>query len=113
MFKRIFITLALLLPFLMSSRPQAAADGQLQAIEDLGRLNGVALQCKYFQQAQRIKSALIIYLPKERQLGQRFEDATNESFLDSLEDATACPGKDALAARVDAGIKTLKKVFPD
>ena len=109
---RLLIILAIFLTALNSNRLQAASGEQLHAVEDLGRLNGIALQCKYFQQAQRIKSSLVVHLPKERQLGRLFEDATHESFLAFLEDATGCPGEDALGDQVGAGIETLKKLFP-
>lgn len=111
--KRLIFTLAVLLTALNSNRLQAAGDEQLHVVEDLGRLNGIALQCKNYQQAQRIKSALIEHLPKERQLGQLFEDVTNESFLAALEDKGGCPGEGALGDRVNSGIEALKMAFPE
>lgn len=111
--KRILVALIFFLPLFLSYRLQASTEDQLNSIETLGALNGVALQCGYLQQAGRIKSALIVNLPKERQLGRLFEEVTNKSFLASLEDPAGCPGEEALAERVDAGITTLKKAFPD
>ena len=111
--KRTFIALALLLPVLVPHHSLAAADERLRAVEEMGRLNGIALQCRYARQVKKIKLALIAHLPKERQMGRLFEEATNQSFLSSLADADGCPGEDALAAQIEAGIETMKREFLD
>ena len=111
--KRILVALLFFLPLFLSYRLLAATEEQLNSIEKLGTLNGVALQCGYIEQAGRIKSALIMNLPKERELGRLYEEVTNESFLASLNDPAGCPGEAALAERVDAGITILKKAFSD
>ncbi len=59
----------------------AATEAQLSSIKRVGQLNGVALQCKYLNDVRRMKLSLVAVLPKRRQLGQVFDDATNESFL--------------------------------
>ena len=91
----------------------ATTDEQLNVIAQLGQLNGMALQCKYFRQSNRIKQALVAVLPKQRQLGQVFEDTTNQSFLALLKDASSCPVEAAVAGRINAGIEALNAAFSD
>lgn len=91
----------------------AATNAQLAAIDALGRLNGIALQCSYLQQARRIKTGLIEALPKQRQLGLLFEEATNESFLASLKDAAGCPAEEELSRRIDTGFDVLERAFEE
>lgn len=98
---------------MFSAGLQAATDEQISAIEELGRLNGIALQCKYLDQTRNIKRALVAALPKQRSLGHIFENATNSSFLVFIESSADCPGVDNLMDRVDTGIRTLYNVFAD
>jgi len=69
----------------------AASDGQLKALSAMGRLNAIALQCRYMPQVQRIKRELVLNLPKQRALGDWFEQKTNESFLNFMQNNTGCP----------------------
>jgi hypothetical protein len=94
--------------------PPAAAidDAQYQAIRALGQLNGVALHCKYLEQTRRLKEALVATLPKRRALGDAFEQATEEAYLDFIQRQGSCPEAEAFAAQVDQGIARLQAVFP-
>lgn len=105
--KKIFLLTALL----FASQLPAATDTQRKAIEDIGQLNGVALQCSYIDKVQVIKLALVNNLPKQRILGQRFEDATNKSFLKFMESGQACPRIDQFSSEVDAAIKQVEAEF--
>ena len=84
---------------------------QLEAIQSLGNLNGIALQCRYFEQTQGMKKALIAALPKRRQLGQTFDDATNQAFLRFIEQKLTCPPVELFNQQVAEGIKQLNTVF--
>ena len=61
-------------------------DEHFSAIKRLGQINGVALHCKALAETQRIKRALVLNLPKRRQLGDLFDVETNASFLRFIEE---------------------------
>jgi hypothetical protein len=89
----------------------AVSDSQLTSIKKLGELNGIALHCKAFAETQRMKKALVLNLPKRRQLGELFDQETNRSFLDFINNRAACPSLGAFTQQVDAAISDLKMVF--
>ena len=90
---------------------QAASNSQLGAIADLGRLNGVALQCRYTTQMQQIKQALVLNLPKQRALGEWFESSTNDSFMAFMSSNASCPSAVDFMQEVNAAIITLEAEF--
>lgn len=103
----------LLFVYMVSLNPVFAAEteDQLLAIKEMGALYGIALPCQYLQQTRRIKAGMVENLPKRRYLGQVFEQATNDSFLEFTRSGAACPGEDEMAGRVDAAIEGLQKNF--
>ncbi|MDT8281886.1 MAG: hypothetical protein RQ982_03635 [Gammaproteobacteria bacterium] len=90
---------------------QAATSSQLDSIADLGRLNGVALQCRYTTQMQQIKQALVLNLPKQRALGEWFENSTNDSFMAFMNTSASCPSVVDFMQEVNAAIITLESEF--
>ena len=90
---------------------RAATDSQLNSIADLGRLNGVALQCSYTTQMQQIKQALVLNLPKQRALGEWFENKTNDSFMAFMSINASCPSPVDFMQEVNAAIITLESEF--
>ncbi|MCK4708354.1 MAG: hypothetical protein KAU21_07040 [Gammaproteobacteria bacterium] len=90
---------------------QSATDSQLSAIGDMGRLNGVALQCRYTEQMQRIKMTLVLHLPKQRALGEWFEQTTSTSFMDFMNKGSSCPDSQSFVEQVDTAIKKIEIVF--
>ena len=108
-----FVTL--LLPFLYAHAIQAQTTlettKQLDAIKIMGQLYGTALPCNYIQQTREIKTAMVTALPKKRYLGQAFEEATNEAFLQFHKDGAKCPSEDALQHKIDTAIDTLNNAF--
>ncbi|MFW6093933.1 MAG: hypothetical protein ACODAC_08170 [Pseudomonadota bacterium] len=103
----VFFVLGLLL-----STP-AAADSNAgdQAIHDLGAINGVALQCGYIDQVRRMKRAIIDNVPKTREKGRIFEEATNKGFLDFIDAKRPCPTEVTVESRVDEAVKVLEEAF--
>ena len=108
----------LFLPFfiLISISPgafaaRAVTDSQLNSIAELGRLNGVALQCSYTTQMQQIKQALVLNLPKQRVLGEWFESTTNDSFMAFMTTNASCPSATEFMQQVNAAIITLESEF--
>jgi hypothetical protein len=95
--------------FAQSVRAETA--DQHAAITMLGELNGVALQCRYFEQVQRIKHTLVANLPKRRELGLLFEEATNTSFLAFMQRDEACPGSADFVSQVDSAVDRLETAF--
>jgi hypothetical protein len=106
----LFSTITLSILF-SASQAVAATDDQFNSIQHVGKLNGVALHCKYHQQARRMKLALIAVLPKRRQLGQAFDDATNESFLEFIRNKSECPEPQQFIQEVDAAVTGLNQSF--
>jgi len=90
---------------------RAASSSQLESIADLGRLNGVALQCRYMTQMQQIKQALVLNLPKQRALGEWFENKTNESFMAFMTTNASCPSATEFMQQVNAAIITLESEY--
>lgn len=89
----------------------AASEEQFSSIRQLGKLNGVALHCKALLETQRMKRALVLNLPKRRQLGELFDYESNISFMDFIKQGAGCPRGDELRQQVDAAIVELEKVF--
>ena len=104
--------LLFLTPLLYSTNVlPAISDSQYQSIQSLGRLNGVALQCGYLEQTQRMKRALIDHLPKRRELGLAFDQMSHESFLEFIRAGHSCPPAGEFSRQVGQAIETLKVRF--
>ena len=87
------------------------SDQQYRAIETLGELNGVALQCGFFPQTKNIKKALVETLPKRRALGQSFEEITHRSFLEFANSGHICPSDTDFSRQVETAIGNLEQAF--
>ena len=108
----ILLPIILSMPVSFSSfAERAASDSQLDSIAELGRLNGVALQCNYTTQMQQIKQALILNLPKQRALGEWFESKTNDSFISFMSNNSSCPSAVDFMQEVNAAIIVLESEF--
>ena len=103
-----------LLPLLLSLTATsvfAINEAQLDAIRDLGSLNGIALHCGYIDETQRMKEALVAALPKRRELGLAFDESTNDSFLAFIEQGLSCPDSQFFNEQVETAIERLKAAF--
>ncbi len=108
---RLLPHLAIPLLLLAHSPAFAVNDDQLQAIRALGALNGVALHCDGLAETQRIKRALVLNLPKRRQLGELFEYETNKAYMAFIDKDETCPGEADLARRIDEALKALEAAY--
>ena len=111
MFKRrsyVFLSLPLLI---VAGSASAISDAQYQSILALGDLNGVALHCGYHAETRRIKGTLIRTLPKRRQLGEVYEEATNKSYLKFIDEKQRCPEEVDFVKQVDQAIEHLQTLF--
>jgi len=107
----ILLALFLLVTFISPVQAQGYSDEQLESIRQLGSLNGVALNCRFVEETRRMKKALVMALPKRRQLGELFDTETNDSFLEFIEQRRECPLEAALSQQVDQAIIDLDKAF--
>ena len=109
--KRVVLIPLVLLLSMTSLNSSAVSDVQYEAIKALGKLNGVALNCRYISEARRIKGSLIVALPKRRALGEAFDQITNEAYLQFIEENAECPGAELFGAEVDSAISGLNEAF--
>ena len=110
-----FILFSVSILLLLSFRVQAqgySAD-QYESIRQLGQLNGVALNCQFLNETRRMKKALVVTLPKRRQLGELFDTETNSAFLKFIEEKRECPSEDKLSRQVDDAIVALDKAYAE
>lgn len=91
--------------------PGLAADAGSAAVEQLGRINGIALACQQPAIASRARNSVQTSAPKTRAIGEIFEQATNGAFLDQGK-GLACPDTAALVGRLEAADKDLQAAFP-
>ena len=100
----------------LSGHSQAAGTPSLelqQSIGSLGQLNGVALACKQMALSARLREILINEAPKEREIGELYEQATQTSFLAIGQEGKTCPDSKSLAKRVEAARDDLGRALPD
>lgn len=81
----------------LSSSPAHAE--QVDALSELGHINGIALACQQPALASRARNAVQTGVAKTRENGERFEAATNAAFL-AQGQGKACPDAAALAQRL-------------
>lgn len=97
---------------LLSSGSLFAATGQqLAAIEALGDLNGLALSCRHLDQTQLMKRAMVETLPRQKALGDLFDQASNDRFVAFNNELQLCPRKSEFRTAVGQAIEKLKQVF--
>ena len=89
-----FVFLLLLIagtgPVIADDEPRFAA------LASLGKLNGIALQCKYLDQMRRMKA---------------FDQATNDSFLAYAKANRRCPGQAGFETKVSEHIAAVRQAF--
>jgi len=108
---RFFSAAAAAVIMALAVQAQAVTDHQYNSIKQLGELNGVALNCKFLDETRRMKKALVQALPKRRQLGQAFDDITNNSFLAFIQAKSPCPDAAEFSEKVDTAIQALNAAF--
>ena len=107
-----FVLSILATTLLSLSMPQAfAAEQGADAIEALGKVNGMALACQQPAIASRAGNALVTGAPKTRANGELFESATNAAYLEQGKGA-ACPDTASFAKMLGEAEKNLQAAFP-
>ncbi len=90
---RIKLTIiALLSGLFWQSTSLAINNEQLSTIAEMGRLNGIALNCQYVQEIRQIKQILIANLPTKKALGVWFQQKTNDAYIAFMNSHKTCPG---------------------
>ncbi len=97
--------------WLYSGNTIALTDDQFAAVRDLGMLNGIALQCGYYDQTRIMKKNLVEVLPKRREFGLAFDEASHESFLAFIDNKEECPGAPALAEEISQSLQKIRQKF--
>lgn len=90
--------------------PAARAE-EPAALTSLGFLNGMALACQQPALVARLREAVIAHAPKQREVGEAFEQATNLAYLGYTNGGGVCPDARTLAERVDGAIAELKAAY--
>jgi protein SCO1 len=93
------VSLLALLLFVGNARADSNTAPLAASVQALGHLNGQALSCGHKEVAARIKEIMITRVPKTRELGAAFEQATTDSFLG--QGKTGCPGSAPLRVEVE------------
>ncbi len=99
---------ALLCSLLLAPAAHAEAPAALTSI---GFLNGMALACQQPALVARLREAVVAYAPKQREVGEAFEQATNLAYLGYSNGGGVCPDGRTLAERVDGAILELKAAY--
>ena len=89
-----------------------AADKELAAVAELGRINGTALACDRADLVAKAKAMMIARVPKARRYGEAFEQATNAAFGEQTANRSSCPVDVILSLRLEAAGLRLGDVFP-
>jgi hypothetical protein len=107
------LSLLALTALLLAPTVSALAEATLgmPEISTLGQLNGVALACKQMALSNRLREILINSAPKERAIGERFEQASNDAFLAQGNSHMNCPDLKTQVSKIDSAEAALKKVF--
>lgn len=90
----------------------AAEDPEAEAraaVLELGRLNGLALACRQPDSIARAKRLMIDHVPKLRDWGELYENATSETFLTPAE---GCPDAAALRVRIEIVAARITRLLP-
>jgi hypothetical protein len=98
----------LLLLLALAAAP-AWADPALDAVAELGRINGLALACQQPQVVARAKELMIAHVPKTRSHGEAFEAATSQAYTRV---PGGCPDGAALRLELEVAAGRLQSVLP-
>lgn len=110
--KRSFaLGLSLVCLVLSTLTPAHAQDAGVAVVEELGRINGMALACKQPALSSRARNTVIYGTPKTRDFGEVFEQATSRTFLALGKGEGSCPAATELAEQLQAAEKRLSTVF--
>ena len=70
-------------------------------------VNGIALACGHKDTIARAKALMIMRVPKTREYGEIFEQASNDSFLAQSVKKGWCPGRATLSVQLETAARAL------
>jgi protein SCO1 len=107
-----FIVLLVMLVLAATGRAGAATDPEAEAravVAERGRLNGLALTCRQPELSGRAKRLMIDHVPKLRDWGELYENATSETFLMP---AGGCPEAATLRVQIELVATRIARLLP-
>ena len=96
-----------LAPALHAEPAPASAESVLQ---EMGRLNGLALACQQPVISLRLRDAVVAHSARDRASGEVFEQTTSAAFLQQGKTPVTCPDGRQLAAQADALAQRLQNL---
>jgi len=105
----------LLLPMAMLAAPvahaqDATAEAEARAtVTELGQLNGLALACREPELSGRAKRLMLDHVPKLRDWGELYENATSQAFLAP---PGGCPDSALLRVRIELAAARVARLLP-
>lgn len=87
-----------------------AADQGTAAVEEIGKINGLALACQQPAIVSRARNAVQTTAPKTRAYGEAFENATNAAYLEQGK-GHPCPDAPTLTKRLSEAESRLQAAF--
>jgi protein SCO1/2 len=91
-----------------AAMPKAPDPGAIKvAVKEVGIVNGIALACGHKDTVARAKSLMIMRVPKTREYGEVFEQASNDSYLAQSVKKGDCPGRGTLAVQLETAARGL------
>ena len=108
------VSFVLLFALLSAVAPTFAADpaSGVEALKELGAVNGQALACSEMPTAKRAKSLMLAHAPKTQTYGDAFQMSTNEAFLAQTKGNAICPTAQALEDKLKPLETRLNEVLP-
>jgi hypothetical protein len=92
----------------LSGLAHAGDEALRGAVMRLGELNGTALACGQGALVARLREIMVATAPKQRDIGEYFEMATNETFLSFGQSGRECPDGKSLALSIDEAREHLR-----
>ncbi|MCX7896249.1 MAG: hypothetical protein N2441_00025 [Rhodocyclaceae bacterium] len=80
-------------------------------VRALGLLNGEALACGQLALVERIRSHVVYEAAKTRAIGEIFEAATQERFLEMGKGERPCMDARTLAQQIEEAVAALKRAY--
>lgn len=84
----------------------------LEALKQLGTVNGQALACSEMPAAQRAKALMLAHSPKSETYGNAFQASTQEAFMAQTKANEPCPTAETLSERLGTLETRLNELLP-
>lgn len=107
---RLLLPLAMLAAVPAVHAQDATPEAEARAtVAELGRLNGLALACREPELSNRAKRLMLDHVPKLRDWGELYENATSQAFLAP---SGGCPESALLRVRVELVAARIARLLP-